>query len=300
MEYMQESNLPRWENFSIGIRYIKAGKHNELNLHDHHFSEIVLILNSGGAVHWAEGRSHELKRGDVLLLHPGRVHGYQNCKSLELVNILYKADRLPLPLLDGADMELFHFFVSAKCAGELIPEAPVLSLKDDEIDLIEKQIKELDGELNDDLPGRNLRVFILFMGILTSLGRMGKCLQKREMVNETSTGLSYLNMHFREPVSIDHLAKISNQSKRSFFRHFRELTGMTPVEYCRRKQLEYASDLLRSSNLTLAEIAVECGFCDSNYMIKLFSQVFGKTPGKYRKDERNSSGRIDDFILKKS
>lgn len=286
MQYMGENALPHWTHFSIGIRRIQAGRHSELNLHNHHFSEIVLILNSGGAIHWAEGKSCELHRGDLLLLHPGRVHGYQNCGSLELVNMLYKADRLPLPLLDGADMELFPFFISAKYSEILAPEEPVLTLTDEETAEIEKQIEALDHELQGELPGRNLRSFILFMGILISLGRMGKSSRKKEDMNEAQTALSYLNMHFREAVSISHLAKISNLSKRSLFRHFRGLTGMTPAEYCRRKQLDYAADLLLSTNLTLAEIAVECGFCDSNYMIKLFSGVFGKTPGKFRKDEK--------------
>ena len=286
MHYMAENNLPCWKHFSIGIRRIAAGKHADSNFHDHHFSEIVLILDSGGTVHWAEGKSCELKRGDVLLLHPGRIHGYQNCASLELVNMLYKADRLPLPLLDGADMALFPFFISAKYAQTLTPEKPVLSLDEEKLAEIEQLINTLDTELQSNQPGRNLCSFILFMEILTKLARAGKGQRKKEDFNEAVAALSWLNMHFREPVSIDHLAKISNQSRRSFFRHFRILTGMTPVEYCRRKQLEYAADLLRSTTLTLAEIAEESGFCDSNYMIKLFSAAFGKTPGKFRKDEK--------------
>jgi AraC-like DNA-binding protein len=286
---MAENDLPCWKHFSIGIRRIAAGKHAELNLHDHHFSEIVLILNSEGAVHWAEGKSCELKRGDVLLLHPGKIHGYQNCASLELVNMLYKADRLPLPLLDGADMALFPFFISARYAQTLVPEKPVLSLDENTTAEIEVLINKLDAELHSQQPGRNLCSFILFMEILTHLARAGKSLRKKEDINEAAAALGWLNMHFREPVSIDHLAKISNQSRRSFFRHFRVLTGMTPVEYCRRKQLEYAADLLRSTTLTLAEIAEECGFCDSNYMIKLFSAAFGKTPGKFRSDEKAES-----------
>ena len=286
MQYMGENALPSWENFSIGIRQIPQGKHAERNMHNHHFSEIVLILNSTGVIHWAEGKPYELKRGDVLLLHPGRVHGYQNCDSLELVNILYKADRLPLPLLDGSDMELFPFFISPKYAKALPSEEPILSLKEEEIDNFNTLIEKLANELNGNLPGRNLHCFIIFMEILTFLARKGKHLRKKEDLNNAQAALSYLNMHFKEPIVIDHLAKISNLSKRSFFRHFKSLTGLTPLEYCRRKQLEYAADLLRSTNLTISEIAAECGFCDSNYLIKLFPQVLGKTPGKFRKESK--------------
>lgn len=286
MNYMAENKLPSWQHFSIGVRRIAAGRHSEKNFHDHHFSEIVLILQSDNAVHWAEGKSAVLHRGDVLLLHPGRVHGYQNSGSLELVNLLYKADRLPLPLLDGADMDLFPFLISAKLARELAPEEPILSLSEEVLNDIEQKVAGLEKELNDNLPGRNLCCFITFMQILASLGRMGKMARKKEEFNSATAALSYLNMHFREPVSILHLAKLSNLSRRSFFRHFRKLTGTTPVEYCRCKQLEYAADLLRSTDLTLAEITVECGFNDSNYLIKLFPAKFGCTPGKFRKEHR--------------
>lgn len=289
MNYMGENSLPSWQEFSIGIRRIRKGKNAERNFHDHHFSEIVLILDSDDAVHWAEGKSRKLRRGDVLLLHPGRIHGYQNCSSLALINLLYKAERLPLPLLDGADLSIFHYLISAKCAEVLAPEEPILSLNETEISEIESQIAELEKELNDDLPARNLRCFIIFMGILTSLGRFGKTVRKNGELNPASAALSYLNMHFRETLDIPHLAKISNLSRRSLFRHFRDLTGFSPGDYCRRKQLEYAADLLCSSDLTLAEVAVECGFCDSNYMIKLFSAAFGKTPGQFRRDERKRS-----------
>ena len=295
MNYMAENNLPLWQQFSIGIRRIAAGNHAERNFHDHHFSEIVLIRQSDGTVHWAEGKSCILQRGDILLLHPGRVHGYQNCASLELINLLYKADRLPLPFLDGADMALFPYLISARLAESLPPEEPVLSLDEEAIGNMEKYISELERELNGNLPGRNLRVFIIFMEILTLLGRAGKTERKKENLNQASAALSYLNMHFREPVAIDHLAKISNLSRRSLFRHFRELTGMTPAAYCRRKQLEYAADLLRSSRMPLAVIADECGLYDSNYLIKCFTAVFGCSPGKFRQEHENrndtSSGK---------
>ena len=183
-------------------------------------------------------------------------------------------------------MELFPFFISPKYSEVLASEEPILSLSEEEICEIEKLIEKLDCELCGNQPGRNLHSFIIFMEILTFLGRKGKHARKPEDFSEVQAALSHLNMHFREPVSISHLAKISNLSKRSFFRHFKGFTGMTPVEYCRRKQLEYAADMLRSTNLTIAEIAVECGFCDSNYLIKLFSKVVGKTPGKFRRENR--------------
>lgn len=282
MDYMDEGGLPSWQQFAVGMRRIKAGRHRELNFHNHHFSEIVLILSAENVLHWAEGRSYELHRGDVLLLHPGVVHGYENCSSLALVNLLYKADRLPLPLWDGAEMTLFPALISTRSGLSLAPEKPILSLDEQNIGKLEKLIAELEEELNGTLPGRNLRCFILFMDILTLLGRAGKSGHKERKVNPALAAVSYLNIHFRDPLSISKLTRITHLSKRSLYRRFYELTGMTPGNYCRQKQLESAADLLRSSTLSLSDIAFECGICDSNYLIKLFFRRFGMTPGQFR------------------
>lgn len=292
MDYMDEGSLPHWQQFTIGMRRIKAGHHRELNFHNHHFSEIVLVQKSENVIHWAEGKSCVLHRGDILLLPPGRVHGYENCKSLALVNLLYKADRLPLPLLDGAEMTIFPSLISAKCAAKLSSEKPLLSLDEKNICRIEKNMTELEKELNGDLPGRNLRAFIIFMDILSLLGRAGKSEYKDHKINPAMAAVTYLNMHFRDPLSVPQLARVSHLSKRSLYRRFHELTGMTPGDYCRFKQLEYAADLLRSNTHSLSDIAFECGFCDSNYLIKQFSRRFGMTPGKFRQKYKPDCGSL--------
>ena len=283
MNYMAEDGFPNWKHFPIAVRRIKSGRHQELNFHNHHFSEIVLILASGGSLHWAEGKSFLLRRGDVLLLHPGGVHAYQNCSSLALVNLIYRTDRLPLPLLDGVDIPLFPFLISPRCAEVLPPEKPVVTLNEETTAKVEREICELEGELNDTLPGRNLRSFTIFMNILTLLGRAGKIERKEADINPATPALTFLNMHFKESFSISHLCRISNLSRRSLFRYFHGLTGMSPGKYCRLKQLERAADLLCSSSLPLSDIASECGFADSNYFIRTFSRHFGITPGHFRK-----------------
>jgi len=284
MPYMSENNIaPCWDQFPLGIRAMARGRNHELNFHDHRFSEIVLILYSGGAVHWAEGKSHQLERGDVLLLHPGNVHAYENTGKLELVNLLYKADKLPLPLLDGNGMEIFRFLISPCQPDAPPPELPVVHLEEEPLRKIETLIAELEDEQKKRLPGRNLRCLILFMNILILIGRSGRAATHDEEPNPAAAALAYLNTHFREQVSIAHLARLSRLSGRSLFRRFRELTGRTPLEYRSRKQLEHAADLLRGSNLSLKAVAQECGYCDTNHLIRRFSAHFGMPPGTFRK-----------------
>ena len=78
------------------------------------------------------------------------------------------------------------------------------------------------------------------------------------------------------------MAKKAGMSLSTLTRHFRERTGVSPLEYLIRVRLKKASVLLQNPELGLAEIADMTGFTDSNYFCRLFRKYFGISPGKYR------------------
>ncbi len=65
---------------------------------------------------------------------------------------------------------------------------------------------------------------------------------------------------------------------REFHRHFH----MTVGEYIRKRRIEYASELLSNSELSMTEIASTCGFSDQSHFCALFKKHLGMTPGKFR------------------
>lgn len=74
---------------------------------------------------------------------------------------------------------------------------------------------------------------------------------------------------------------------REFHRHYR----MTIGEYIRRRRIDHASELLSSSELSLAEIASTCGFSDQSHFCALFKKHSGMTPAKFRDLTGGSSRR---------
>jgi AraC-like DNA-binding protein len=98
-------------------------------------------------------------------------------------------------------------------------------------------------------------------------------------------GLHYINLHFKENISVDFLARLCGMSRSGFFTAFRKLSGYTPIEYQQAKRLALALKLLRATNKSLSEIASECGFCDSNYLSKLFTRKYGTSPRELRKNQ---------------
>ena len=77
-------------------------------------------------------------------------------------------------------------------------------------------------------------------------------------------------------------------------RHFQAELGRSPGAEILRQRLARARRLLRETNLTLAKIAVECGFCNAAYFSSLFHRETGLSPRAFRQGrERDASTRPD-------
>ncbi|MCI5779558.1 MAG: AraC family transcriptional regulator [Lentisphaeria bacterium] len=281
------------DKLQLGVKYIPSGRHASRNFHDHVFSELALVLHPNGAVHYAEGRGCALGRGDVILMHPGRIHGYANAGDLEIFNIVYEAEKLPLPRFDGGSMRLFNLLVMPQADVRSSPEKPLLRLPEETLARAEALAFELQKELEGDEPGKSLRAYAIFINLLTLICRAGGGLpHSKGYSGALAPALNYLNMHFREIPDLDALARGANMSRRGFFRHFRELTGMSPLQYRHDRCLSEARRLLLNTDMTLSEIAYECGFYDSNHLNRMFKTATGIPPGRFRRQAHPSAADL--------
>ena len=72
-------------------------------------------------------------------------------------------------------------------------------------------------------------------------------------------------------------------SKSSLYRKLKVMTGLSPVEFVRNIRLKHASQLLKNSSVTVAEVAYACGFSNPKYFATCFKEEFGVTPKEYQK-----------------
>jgi AraC family transcriptional regulator len=76
-------------------------------------------------------------------------------------------------------------------------------------------------------------------------------------------------------------------------RVFRSFLGCTPGDLLRGRRLEKAADLLLSTDISIAEIALEGGYSDQAQFTKAFRQMYGTPPGSYRRLSARTSPRRD-------
>ena len=84
-------------------------------------------------------------------------------------------------------------------------------------------------------------------------------------------------------LSIEYLCKKSLLSHTQLYRKLKALTNQTPSQFIRGIRLEEAMKMLKSSELSISEIAYDVGFNDPNYFSRIFQKEFGESPSNMRK-----------------
>lgn len=86
-----------------------------------------------------------------------------------------------------------------------------------------------------------------------------------------------------EGVSLDRLASGCGLSTRHFARAFRNSTGVPPHRWLLKHRVERAKALLASRRLSLADVALTCGFADQSHFTRVFAATVGVSPGFWRR-----------------
>ena len=93
----------------------------------------------------------------------------------------------------------------------------------------------------------------------------------------------YIDAHYLEELKLPDIAEALHINLYYLSHTFKDLTGSSPMQYIIRKRIEEAQTLLLTTNMTITDIAMQCGYNNSNYFQSVFSNIVGMPPGTYRK-----------------
>lgn len=96
-------------------------------------------------------------------------------------------------------------------------------------------------------------------------------------------GYHHLRDHFRSPLNLKEVADRCGVSREHFIRAFGRRYGEPPGEMLRRLRLEHAHRMLRTTQTPVQDVALACGFADSNSFCRAYRRRFGDTPGRERR-----------------
>lgn len=95
--------------------------------------------------------------------------------------------------------------------------------------------------------------------------------------------LRHLERSFDEAVSPSSLAKQAGMSAARFARVIKRIHGISPMQLITKTRITAGSRLLRETDSSIAEIALNCGFADHSAFTRAFRAVTSHSPSEYRR-----------------
>lgn len=253
--------------------------------HFHDFSELVLVIKGSG-VQVIKGISYQVSVGDVFLLKDNDEHHFISQENIGIINIMFDEKALKLP------EKLLEAIPSYKAIFELEPIlrekhkfSSHLKLPYEKLLEVAAVANQIEVELESKQPGYQAAVYSYLTLLVASICREYSHIKtvKGKSLLRVSEVISKLEQDFNKNWTLQELSKIACMSENNLLLVFKEATGMSPIAYGISIKIKMAAMLLKSTSLNITQIALQCGFNDSNYFSRLFKKEFNLTPKNYRK-----------------
>lgn len=253
--------------------------------HYHPYYEIYYLL-SGTRKIFIEDSIYKLKKGDLILIRKGAIHRttYLSDESHE---------RIVLKVSEEMVNEVFEL-AGGEWKNRLF-EYPHFTLPETRQEYLHGLLQKLEHEWDnqDELSPLTARGYIHELLIYLLRYQKRRDVTQISQLDTTDESIQkaarYIRRHFNQPISLEKAAALVNMSPTYFSKKFKRATGFGFKEYLLKLRLQEAALRLISTDESVTEIALRCGFNDSNYFGAVFKKEFGTPPLQYRKHTEEGS-----------
>lgn len=93
----------------------------------------------------------------------------------------------------------------------------------------------------------------------------------------------FIYQNYKKAIILQDIAKSGNVGKSKCYELFKRYVNKTPNDFVNLYRLEKSKILLKNEDLSITEVALECGFNSGSYYAELFKKYNGCTPRNFRK-----------------
>lgn len=255
--------------------------------HSHNYVEMVYMCK-GVTHHMVDGTPIELKEGDILIMNQ---FARQEIAAAGEDDIALNFIILPeffdetLRRIGHQDSALKEFLISGLQSQSA--SMTYLHFKVADVVPIQNLMENLTYSLlyeKNDSKADELTMALLFMQLLKHTAKMktDRKSYERKLVLDA---LAYMEIHYRDGSLSDFAA--DNYCELSMLsRLIKKYTGFTWQELLQQKRMARACELLETSELAVADIAVAVGYENISFFHRLFKRFYDQSPKQYRKSQK--------------
>lgn len=271
--------------YLLKYEYLKSSPVKNISFQSHDNYEIFYFHEGSG--HYLIGDTiHALRPGTLIIMHGLTLHTpFSQEPSLPYIRTLVNFDPAYVRI---ASEQMFGFKILE----------PFEKLGNDKLVLNEQEKTEFEAVLakmnelynkpeSDDVSYNRFRLafldclFLIYSYFQKPVADTRPALSGK--AHHVQQVLRYLEQHFKEELTLDRIAENLHLNKHYLTRVFRQVTGMTLFEYLSVRRINQAKVLfLIKPDQTIAEICYDIGFNNNSHFSRVFKQLVGMTPERYR------------------
>ncbi|HEU4521467.1 MAG TPA: AraC family transcriptional regulator [Thermoanaerobaculia bacterium] len=232
--------------------------------HRHSVARFTFVL-TGRLTETLDGRPYDVVRGEVQWMPPMRAHA---------VDVEAMTSVLLIEIESAHFTDIGHILRLPARAS-----APWGTT--------EQPLRRLMSEMHNHSPLSDLALQGLIMQLIAGAAREMSGPQTLPPFMERA--VTFVADSVTEPITSHDVAAAAGMPVEHMRAAFRRFFGSSITEFIRRRRIERAMDVLATSDCSLADLAADLGFCDQPHLARVFKQVTGTTPAKFRRECRRFS-----------
>lgn len=252
----------------------------------HDFFEMIYVLENEMHLEVEEDKM-SLEVGDIVLIPPDTIHRpivMENTIAIQVIIRKSTFQKVFYKLLNGNNV-ISEFFLNALYIKD-VKNILIFNCQQDK-DVLNCLLQLFQEDYNQ-LPGNRIVVNNLFEILLCLLLRFNlihmKVSQKRQPYDKRAIQILQYIQEYSEYVTIKEVAKTFNLSESYLSKYIIRKIGKSFSELRQEIRMEKACEMLRGSNLQVADIALFVGYENVEHFIRLFKKKYEQTPNQYRKN----------------
>ncbi|SEA94435.1 helix-turn-helix domain-containing protein [Paraburkholderia sartisoli] len=108
--------------------------------------------------------------------------------------------------------------------------------------------------------------------------------------------LDFIEANLAQPIGLADVAASAGLTRMHFAAQFRSTTGYSPHAYLLRRRIGHAQMLLRSSALSVLDVALSCGFGSHAHFTTVFGRMVGEPPIRWRTRVRGEGAIVEPAV----
>lgn len=248
--------------------------------HHHDIYEIIYIIK-GNVDFFIEEKMYELTDGDMILVSPNLLHKLVFLDNTECQRIIINFTKEYTEMFKSSKTDILNIF-------DLIEERGMhkISFYPEKRKRLLQHLEEMEKNQFSNEFGSDLIYNINFAEFMLLINKVYMNLPAENLIQKNINDpyvtkiIEYINEHISNKIKLENIANYLSLSVSRISHLFKDITGMSIMNYIIKKRLILAKELLKNGE-HIKTVYLKCGFPDEASFFRYFKQEYNMTPKKY-------------------